>query len=201
MTRNMLMVLVSGVAMGACFTGCGPAGQPRVFRVAIDTSPITSLTDPQCFTGNMPNVTDTVSEVAYRQEAIWVVWDAAEGKQYLDMGNTRFKMGDSPQIEVTDLIEGANNTFSGNRQELTRGLLIEQRSTGIVTTFNDLNATPSGTISLNAQYQCQDGSLRCPNEPAQRSCRVSLKFLARKIDVQQTTVYAPTGSGITATTR
>ncbi len=199
--RNTLAALVTGLAMIAFFTGCGPTGQPRVFRVAIDTSPITSLTDPQCFTGNIPNVTDTISEVAYRQEAIWVVWDAAEGKQYLDMGNSKFKLGDSPEIDVTDLIEGANNTFSGNRQQLTRGLLIEQRSTGIVTTFSDLNATPTGTISLNAQYQCQDGSVRCPNEPAQRSCRQQLTFLARKLDVQTTAIISPVGSGITASTR
>lgn len=194
--NSLKLVVIAALGL----TACGPAGQPRIYRVAVDTTPVQNLNNPQCFKGNMPNLNQITQEQNYRQEAVWVIWDAAESKQYLDMGNSTFTMADSPTIKVTDLIEGTQNVFSATRQQQDRGNIIELQTTNVVTTLSDLNATPTGTIALNAQYQCQNGSAPCPAEPNKRSCNVTLNFWARKIEVQQTANYTPAGTGISAST-
>jgi hypothetical protein len=197
----MKLFVVAALATTSLFA-CGPAGQPRIFRVAVDVTPVKTLNDPQCFKGNMPNLNQITQEQNFRKEAIWVVWDAAESKQYLDMGTaTSFTLADSPTINIDNLIEGAANVFSATRQESDLGAIRELRTTNVVTTFNDLNATPTGTVQLNAQYQCQDAANKCPNEPNQRSCRAQLNFWARKIEVSQATGYSSEGTSISEKTR
>jgi hypothetical protein len=194
-------VVLSAAMVGAVLSACGPAGQPRIYRVAIDVSPITTLADPQCFHSNMTNNADTIVDTQYRSETQWVVWDAAEQKQFLDMGNSKFNLGDAPTITVSDSIEGGQNVFTANRQELLRGLITEQRSTTITVNFSDLGATPTGTIALDAQYQCANAQATCPSDPLQRSCKATLNWVARKIEVQQLAPYTPVGGGINVSTR
>lgn len=203
--RSMQSFVVAALAFSS-LVGCGPAGQPRIFRVAVDVTPVKTLNDPQCFKGNMPNQNVIISEQFYRKEAIWVVWDGPDKKQYLDMGTqTSFTLGDSPTIVVDNLIEGAadgaTSVFHANKQEQRRDRTIQLRTTDIVTTFDDLGATPMGTIVLNAQFQCQDGQDRCPNEPEQRSCKTQLNFWARRVEVTQTTGYPADGTSISQSTR
>jgi hypothetical protein len=56
-------------------------------------------------------------------------------------------------------------------------------------------------VQLKADYQCQDGTVRCPNEPNKRSCRAQLNFWARRIEVNQNTNYSPEGTSITESTK
>jgi hypothetical protein len=198
--RSMKLFVVAAVASASLFA-CGPAGQPRIFRVAVDVSPVKTLNDPQCFRGNMPNLNQVTQEQNFRAEAIWVVWDAAESKQYLDMGSTTsFTLGNSPEIKIDNLIEGTANAFSATRQESDIGTIREMKTTTVVTAFNDLNATPTGTVVLDAKYQCQDGNQQCPQNPAFRSCHAQLNFWARKIEVTQSTGYSSEGTSIKAST-
>lgn len=199
--HSMKLFVIAAVVLSS-FVGCGPAGQPRIFRVAIDTTPVKTLNKPECFKGNMPNLNQITQEQNFRKEATWVVWEAAEKKQYLDMGSaTRFTLADAPTINVDNLIEGADNVFSATRQQQDRGAIIELSTTNIVTTFADLGATPTGTVQLNAQYQCQSATSPCPAEPSKRGCSAQLSFWARRIEVSQNTNYAPEGTSITETTK
>jgi hypothetical protein len=163
--------------------------------VAVDVSPILTITDPQCFHGNQPDGTQRSQEQNYRKEATWVLWDAAGARQYLDMGTNAFTLADSPTIAVNELIEGSQNVFSATRQVQTRGDIVELEVTNVVTALSDLSATPTGSIQLSSTYSCESGRGSCPSEPAKRSCSISLSFWARRLDAQQNA-----GAGISAAT-
>jgi hypothetical protein len=195
------LAILSGL-VGLLLTGCN-AGQPRIFRVALDTGPVKGLQDPQCFHGNMPNLSTIVQDTSLIAELNWVVWDGADQKQFLDMGTESFSLADAPTIVVDEMIVGGSNTFSGTRVQQDRNGIIELQTTTVTAAFSDLGPTPTGTLDLDAKYQCQDGdsSHKCPSEPNKRSCHTQLNFWARKVDVSQTTAYSNVGSGLTVSTR
>ncbi len=181
--------------------GCS-VGQPRVYRVAVDVTPVKALQDPQCFRANMPPTALTLQEQNYRAETSWVVWDGPDAKQFMDMGNTRFTLGDSPDIVVDDLIEGADRSFTATRVKTTRTQITELEKTIVIATWNDLGPSPVGTLVLDSSYQCADGMIeKCPNEPNKRSCKQTINFWARRIDVTQTTGYTSQGAGLSVSTQ
>ncbi|GMU59732.1 MAG: hypothetical protein AMXMBFR34_14950 [Myxococcaceae bacterium] len=190
-----LKLLVLGATSLLSLVGCN-AGQPKLYRIAIDETPIRTIANPSCFRGNiLPSGRGQLSEVNYRKEDEWVIWDSLD-KQYLDMGQQSWKLGDAPTIVVSDLIEGGENKiFSAQRNEVKPfpGILAtESRQTQVVVTWNDYSAAPSGTIALNAQYACVAGQEQCPNPnptPDSVSCQSNLNFFGRRIDVSQTTEY------------
>jgi len=179
--------------------GC-QMGQPRVYRVAVDVTPIKALQEPQCFRANMPPSNVTVQEQNYRSETSWVVWDGAEAKQFMDMGLTRFTLGDSPEVVIDDLIEGADRSFTATRVRTLRSSITELEKTIVIANWNDLGASPVGTLDIDSSYQCADGTAKCPNEPNKRSCKQKLNFWARKVEVNQTTGYTSQGGGLTVST-
>jgi hypothetical protein len=175
--------------------GCN-AGQPRLYRIAIDETPIRSLATPSCFRGNSPPPgRGSVTEVNFRKENEWVIWDGANA-QYLDMGRQEWKLGDAPLIEVNDLIEGGTErTFSAQRSE-TRPFpgvqATETRQTLVTVKWEDFSAAPQGTIGLSAQYACTAGAEACPNPnpaPDSVSCSAVMSFFGRRIDVSHSTTY------------
>ena len=192
--RSIKLVVFSALAL-LSLVGCN-SGQPRLFRMAIDETPIHTIANPSCFRGNiLPSGRGQLTEVNYRKEDEWVIWDGVE-KQYLDMGNQKWELGDAPKIVVTDLIEGlGDKIFSAQRTEVTPfpGILAtESRQTQVVVTWNDYSTAPSGTIALNSQYACVAGQEQCPNPnptPDSVSCQAQLNFFGRRIDVSQTTQY------------
>jgi hypothetical protein len=198
--RSWKLSCVVILAAGA-FSACGPAGQPRIYRVALDVTPVRTLADASCFAGSVVT-TDTLSEQSFRQEANWVVWDGAEQKQFLDMGtNTRFSLGDAPRIDIDNLIEGSDNVFSAVRRRTsptrTAGQVLDIEITSAITTFSDLGSTPTGTVLLTSEYQCQDRAGHCDGEPFKRTCRgITMNFWARRIETNQLTVYSAEGSSI-----
>lgn len=190
-----LKLLVLGATSLLSLVGCN-AGQPKLYRIAIDETPIRTIANPSCFRGNiLPSGRGTLTEVNYRKEDEWVIWDSLD-KQYLDMGQQSWKLGDAPTIVVSDLIEGGEiKIFSAQRNEVKPfpGILAtESRQTQVVVTWNDYSAAPSGTIALNAQYACVAAQEQCPNPnptPDSVSCQSNLNFFGRRIDVSQTTEY------------
>ena len=189
--KTTLAAAFTLIAMSACNTG-----QPRIYRVAIDESPVRQPLPPDCYRGNIvPAAADQRQN--FRHDADWVIWDGADGKQqYLDTGAISYALGDAPKVDVADAIEGADKTFIGIRTRITPlgNDRTDTRRTQVTVTFNDFSASPTGTVALQGQYLCQGNA--CPNnnmDPETRSCQATLNFVARRIDVQNLTVYGNTG--------
>ena len=187
------------VALGALalisFAGC-LQGQPRLYRVAVDATPVRTIAVPSCFrNNNLPAGRGNITEQNYRSEDEWVIWNGFDQVEYLDLGTQAFNLGDAPTIRVSDLIEGTDKTFSAlrNEQKPIADQYTEARQTQISVKFNDYSAVPTGTINLNAQYACIKGRADCPVGDASpqdaASCSSQLNFVARRIDAQQITAY------------
>lgn len=183
--------------------GCG-GNQPRVFRISLDRTPEKSISNPSCYKDSRLPGGGTTTEVNYREERYWVIWDgvdaAGTAKQFLDLARPTFKLGDSPTITVTGLVEGSDRTFSAQRNitnNFPGGIqATETRQTIVTVTFSDLNNTPTGTVSLNAQYACVPGQQQCPTPnpiPDSVSCQTTLNWSGRKIEGQQIIAYQPEG--------
>lgn len=192
--RSMKLVALGALSLLA-LVGCNQ-GQPRIYRVAVDETPVRTIAVPSCFrNNNLPAGRGNITEQNYRSEDEWVIWNGVEQTEYLDLGTQTFDLGDAPTIRVSDLIEGTDKTFSAlrNVQKPIGDSYTEARQTQISVKFNDYSFAPVGTIALNAQYACIKGRADCPvgdASPADAaSCSSQLNFVARRIDVQQLTAY------------
>lgn len=175
--------------------GCSQ-GQPRIYRVSVDMTPVRTIAVPNCFrNNNLPAGRGNLTEQGYRAEDEWVIWTGVEQTEYLDLGTQTFNLGDAPTIRVADLIEGKDKVFSAvrNEQKPIGDQFTEVRQTQISVSFNDYSAAPTGTMSLNSQYACIRGRIDCPLGEASAAdaatCTSSLSFVARRIDAQQMTFY------------
>lgn len=176
---------------------CG-SNQPKLYRIALDRTPERTINEPSCFVDGMaPNNGAGTSELNYRQDAQWLIWDGVEGKQYLDVGTLQFKLGHAPTIDINDMIEGADKTFAAQRTVTTpRGFYSETRQTLITVAFSDLGNSPTGTVVLKAIYSCNPGSQLCPvpnPAPDRVTCSTILNFVGRLIQASQTEPYTPKG--------
>jgi hypothetical protein len=192
--RSMKVVALGALAL-ISFAGC-LQGQPRLYRVAVDATPVRTIAVPSCFrNNNLPAGRGNISEQNYRQEDEWVIWNGTDQTEYLDLGTQAYNLGDSPTIRVNDLIEGTEKTFSASRteQKPIADQYTEARQTSISVKFNDYSAVPTGAITLNSQYACIKGRADCPVGDASpqdaASCSTVINFVARRIDVQQITAY------------
>lgn len=199
--RSMKLVVLSALSLFA-LAGCN-SGQPRIYRVAIDRSAIVGLNNPSCFVNNIlpSNGGSLVQEQNYRTEQEWVIWGGVDQKEYLDIGEYKERLGNSPQITVNELIEGTNKSFSAlrNTQDQHGGQYNEVRGEQISIKFDDYSFSPTGTIGLSAQYACVNQQSNCPRaenvqspvtgDSDAASCSATLPFVARKIDADQITAY------------
>lgn len=192
--RSMKLVVLSSLSLLALM-GCNQ-GQPRIYRVAVDATPVRTIAVPSCFrNNNLPAGRGNITEQNYRSEDEWVIWNGVDQKEYLDLGAQVFNLGDAPTIRVSDLIEGTDKTFSAlrNEQKPMGDAYTEARQTQISVKFEDYSFQPVGTISLNSQYACIKGRNDCPigdQSPSDAaSCSSVLNFVARRIEAQQMTVY------------
>ena len=197
--RSMKFVALGALSL-LTLVGCNQ-GQPRLYRVAIDATPIRTISSPSCFrNNNLPAGRGNRTEQNYRLEDEWVIWNGTEQTEYLDLGTQSFDLGDSPTIRVTDLIEGTDKSFSAlrNEQKPVDDKWTEARQTQISVKFNDYSFSPTGAIALNSQYACIKNRVGCPGTentpndlapPDAASCNISLNFVARNIDAQRITAY------------
>ena len=192
--RSMKLVALGALSL-LSLAGC-LQGHPRLYRVAVDVTPVRTIAVPSCFrNNNLPAGRGNITEQNYRAEDEWVIWNGTDQTEYLDLGTQTFNLGDAPTIRVSDLIEGTDKTFSAlrNEQKPIADQYTEARQTQISVKFNDYSAVPTGTIALNAQYACIKGRADCPVGDASPQdaarCSSSLNFVARRIDVQQLTAY------------
>ncbi len=213
----MNSVKLLGAALAALVvTGCN-TGQPRIWRVAYNTSGVEFVENSSCYIGNRVPQSRT-AQTNYRRDANWVIWDGvsdqASGslRQYLDIGNPTFKLGDSPQVKVEDVIEGDSQTrtFAAERQKASLGPLernrnaVETRSGRVQVVWENYNPAATGSMTIRSEYRCVDNGQmmqdQCPrggggdpvgNEAA--NCEVNVTFVARRIDVNQNTNYGNVG--------
>ncbi|MFO0597391.1 MAG: hypothetical protein U0228_18930 [Myxococcaceae bacterium] len=190
----MKIVVLAALSLLA-FAGCN-TGQPRLYRVAVDMTPIRTIAVPSCFrNNNLPAGRGNITEQNYRSEDEWVIWTGVQQTEYLDLGTQTFNLGDAPTIRVNDLIEGTDKSFAAlrNEQKPIATDYTEARQTQIAVKFDDYSFSPVGTINLNAQYACIRGMTDCPtgnaSPPDAASCTSQVNFVARRIDAQQLTVY------------
>lgn len=203
--RSMKLLVVSAVSLLA-LVGCN-AGQPRIYRVALDRAPEKTISVPTCFrNSNLPNNRDVITEQSFREQNDWSLWDGVNGEQFLDMGEFSFKLGDSRAIKSSELIAD-NSVISGKDKSFVAAHSYTEPQgnnftfayqTQINVTFSDYSFSPVGTISLQSAYACLRGNNDCPGQGATpadvapadaATCNVSLAFQARKIDVDQITAY------------
>src|SRR5258708_6665633 len=140
-----LLSFSAAVTLAAC-----NAGQPRIYRVALDDSSTKSIQQTECWKGGKVPTTSS-SDTNLLIEEQWVVWDGADPdgspKQFLDLGPQSYKLGDSPQIDFDDTIGSTTpGSFLGAHVRSDTisipgaGSYIEVRETSITTSFSDLGA-------------------------------------------------------------
>lgn len=192
--RSMKLVALGALSLLA-LVGCNN-GQPRIYRVAVDETPVRTIAVPSCFrNNNLPAGRGNITEQNYRSEDEWVIWSGVDQTEYLDLGTQVFNLGDAPTIRVNDLIEGSDKTFSAlrNEQKPISDFYTEARQTQISVKFNDYSFAPTGTIALNSQYACIKGRNDCPvgdlSPSDAASCSSQLNFVARRIEAQHITAY------------
>lgn len=190
---SMKLVVLTALSLIA-LVGCNN-GQPRIYRVAVDETLIRTIANPSCFVNNnLPAGQGNRTEQNYRTEKEWVIWAGIDQTEYLDMGTTQYKLGASPTINITDLIEGTDKTFSALRsiQSPDGDRFTYARQTQVTVKFEDYSYSPKGTIALNSQFACINQRENCPSpavEPDAASCSSTVNFVARRIDAQHITVY------------
>lgn len=187
--RIVKFMLAAVVAAGAI--GCN-SGQPRIYRIAIDPSPLTSL-PPSCYQGNAVSTLRTIG-TNLRSEVQWVVWDGTEGKQYLDLGAFAVKLGDADTVTVGSMIEGQDRVFSGQlvEQKLPdpNSQYTYTKTLSLVVTWDDMGAAPRGTIDASSMYTCTS----CNNNDNKVNCAAKFNFVGRRIDTAQNSEYSPYGA-------
>jgi hypothetical protein len=194
----MRSTLLLAVVALAAVTGCNN-GQPRIYRIALDRTPERTIADPSCYKNSQLPSGSQSTEVNYREEHQWVIWDSGDGKQYLDIGSASFHLGDAPTINVADMIETSQSgTLQGSRNVTNPfpGIqnTTETRQTSITVTFTDEGASPTGNMQLRSQYACV-GNCPQPNPgPDSVSCATQLSFWARRIDTSRIEAYQPAGN-------
>jgi hypothetical protein len=197
-----IKTLVPAFAALAVFAACNN-GQPRLYKVAVDMSPLSPVTDSTCYFDNTaPNVAVTTTDL--RTEQQWVVWDAndSDGKplEYLDPGEQKARMGNSPSIDFHDTIETTTQgTFTGTvRSTQAFGMEYTETRQGTLTVaFSDQGASPTGTLTFRSEYDCTSGMQACPaDNPSSdyHSCSVTLNFTARRIDASRIDGYTDVGT-------
>ena len=188
--RSMKVLFAASAAV--LFLACN-TGQPRIYKIAVDQSPILTL-PPTCYSNNeIPGGTIRYQETNLRQDMEWVIWDGVEGKQYLDlqMGGGSFDLGDAAPITVAELIEGQDNVFVGTR---TTSRLPDAnnysyvRTRTVTVTFEDQGATPKGTIDLVSNYTCTNCAQGETEQPGNKNCSTRMNFVGHRVDTQRISV-------------
>lgn len=178
-------------ALVPALSGCGGAIQTIIFRIALDRAKLNAAAQPTCYaTNQLPMMTGTASSTNLKDEMQWVLWDA-DGKQFLDVGTQRYGMGDAPDVEINQLIEGAGDkVFSASQQaQATQGQISTTVQTNYKVTFENLGATVKGKINISSAFRCSG-----PNcNPSQLDCAAETDFVGRRIDANQIQAYSPTG--------
>lgn len=191
MYMRSMMLLATAAAAVALF-GCN-SGQPRIYHVAVDPTPLLSL-PASCFANNSTEMNTSRTTISnWRSEYEWVIWDGADGKQYLDLGgSTHFDLGDAQPVDVIGLIEGQDGTFVGSETRVhldtNNSGYTNTRTKSLTVTFEDQGAAPKGTLDLVSNYTCTNCADGETEMPGNKNCSTRLTFSGRRVDTQRISV-------------
>jgi hypothetical protein len=185
--RLIKLVVAAAMVVGSC--GCN-SGQPRIYKIAINRTPLASL-PTSCYRNNTPDNVQYTGE-NLREDAQWVIWDGTD-KQYLDIGKFSVRLGDADPIDVGSMIEGSDKVFDGTlvENELPTGgsSYSHTKTLSAKFTFEEMGAVARGSIDLSSTYSCTN----CNNNDDKLNCAAKLTFIGRKIDETNMAGYSPTG--------
>jgi hypothetical protein len=162
--------------------------QPTLYRVAID--PVAQHVPLTCYRANQAPTTppDTTTNIVDQQQ--WVFWEGVDDTAYLEPGVINYTLGQAQRVIITaDAIQGTKvdgkYTFTSERTQTDSAT--EVYTTSATYTIDKLGDTLEGTLALHSHCSGAD----CANIP---TCDVALKFVGRKIDTDQISLYG-TGGG------
>jgi hypothetical protein len=200
----MKTLRLSTLAVSFALAACN-SGQPRIYRVAMDMTAVSPVEDANCYKGAVAPMNPPTS-TNLRSEEQWVIWDSSDTTgapiQLLDCGVQSFTLGNSPAISFSSDIQTSQlGTFVGDyetRSVSDNGNITEVRDTSITVKFSDEGASPTGQMTLTAQYACNSANgATCPEEQNvqdPRSCTVNLNFSARRLDTARISDDQETGT-------
>lgn len=177
MIQRSTLWAVAAVLVGGTL-GCGE--QPKYYRVSIDRAPLDNLPASCYRSGTTPtDKTNNVVDVAQ-----WVLWNGVEDRQYLQVGNIDYSLGDARvRIDVGDAIVSSEvdkkTTFAVERTQADPA-----RTTRATYTLDKTGETIEGTLSLS--YSCTGTTGCAPN------CEASLHFVGIHLDADPMLVVGNT---------
>ena len=162
--RSMKLVALGALSL-LSLVGCNQ-GQPRIYRVAVDATPVRTIAVPSCFrNNNLPAGRGNITEQNYRSEDEWVIWNGIDQTEYLDLGTQTFeprRRAHHPRQRTSSKAPTRPSrrcATSRSRSPTSTPRRARRRSR---VKFNDYSFSPTGTIALNAQYACIKGRADCP---------------------------------------
>jgi hypothetical protein len=174
------------VMAASSLLGCEDS-QPTIYRVAIE--PVAQHVPPTCYrTNQAPTNPDTVTNIVDQQQ--WVVWEGVDGTVYLEPGVINYTLGQAQRVIINgDAIQGtkADGKYTFNTERTQTDSATELYTTSATYTIDKLGETLEGTLALHSHCTGSD----CAGIP---TCDVSVKFVGRKIDTDQISLY-DTGGG------
>jgi hypothetical protein len=192
MHSNRLFLALAALALAAC-----NGGQPRIYKMAIDMSPMLAL-DQSCYTDNMVP-SGTVETTNLRIAEQWVIWDGVgpdnAPQQYLDCGEQKGTLGNAGAYDFNSIIETTQpGTFVGTvRASQPSSTFTSVSSQTLQVAFADEGAAPTGSMTWHTEYGCTNGGCPDSSTPGQ-SCSVTFQFTARRIDASRVDGYTDVGS-------
>lgn len=173
--------LIAAVGVFAlALVGCG-SSQARVYSIAYDSSPDQNL-PPSCFDNNtVPTKKTEYSNE--RKQLQFVVWDGAEGKQFLDISDKVWNLGDADPVIIDGLIESPDGkVFVGSRT--ARNLpppgsnSSDIQVSTVTVTFEEIGNTARGSLVVKSEYSCTG----CPNNTRVATCSAQYTFSGRRAE-------------------
>ncbi len=163
--------------------GC-EGSQPSLYRVAVD--PVSQNVPATCYrTGQAPTNPDKTTNIVDQQQ--WVFWEGVEDTAYLEPGAINYTVGQAQRVTIAgDAIRGtkADGKYTFVSERTQTDAPTEVYTTSATYTIDKLGGTLEGTLALHSHCTGTD----CGGIP---SCDVSVKFVGRKIDADQISLFNP----------
>lgn len=179
----MKVLIAAGAVALLALVGCG-GSNARTYSIAYDSSAAQNL-PPSCYLNNtVPN--KKVELTNERQQLAFVIWDGTEGKQYLDISDKTWQLGNAEPVIIEGLIESTDGkVFSGTRTARTlpdpgsaNPNFSDTQVSTVTVSFDEIGGTAKGSIALKSDYTCTS----CQNNGGKVNCSAQYTFSGRRVD-------------------
>jgi hypothetical protein len=171
------------VMAASSLLGC-EGSQPSLYRVAVD--PVAQNVPATCYrAGQAPTNPDKTTNIVDQQQ--WVFWEGLDDTAYLEAGAINYAVGQAQRVVIAgDAIQGtqADGKYTFVSERTQTDSATEVYTTSATYTIDELGETLEGTLALHSH--CTGAG--CDGIP---TCDVSVKFVGRKIDAEQISLFNP----------